>query len=252
MRPALHALSERFRVVAVCDPTGRRARRVAEELNAAYFEGFRALSVHEDLDALFILSEKWFGELPLLAACESGKAVYCAAPILVDENRAEILKQRVERAGVTFVAEFPYRHAPATLRLKELIATRLGKPNMISCTIRQGPSQDKSDSHNQAMSRLMHLIDWSRFVIGYEPTSVVGFAHQGVVSPDFCDCFGVSLDFSTPGEQSQGPSAQLRWDGYFSSRWKEALAFRTPAEMTVACENGIAFLDFPRKIVLVR
>ena len=42
-----------------------------------------------------------------------GKAVYCAAGMDLDLDEAALVN-RVEEAGVAFVAEFPRRHAPAT------------------------------------------------------------------------------------------------------------------------------------------
>ena len=60
----------------------------------------------------------------------AGKAVYCAAALDFDTEQARQIKQRVEASGVAFMAEFPRRQAPATLRLKELIATRLGSPRL--------------------------------------------------------------------------------------------------------------------------
>ena len=71
--------------------------------------------------------------LPILAACDAGKAVYCAAPLDFPTEVALAIQQRLEHSGVAFVAEFPQRHAAATLRLKELIATRLGSPRLVFC-----------------------------------------------------------------------------------------------------------------------
>ena len=119
-------LADRFEVRAVCDQVAHRAQQAAAEFNAAAVDGYRALAHREDLDAVVILSLQWYGALPILAACDAGKAVYCAAGMDLELAEAEAVKQRVEEAGIAFMAEFPRRHAPATLRLKELIATRLG------------------------------------------------------------------------------------------------------------------------------
>ena len=89
-------------------------------------DGYRTLAVREDIDAVLILSPQWYGALPILAACDSGKAVYCAAGLDLEFEEAQQVKQRIEESGIAFMAEFPRRHAPATIRLKELIATRLG------------------------------------------------------------------------------------------------------------------------------
>ena len=138
-RPALRAMADRFEVRAFCDPVSHLAEQAAREFQATVVDGFRALTAREDVDANLMLSSEWFGPLPILAACEYGKAVYCAAALDIDPQRAKLVKARVENAGVAFMAEFPRRTMPATLRLKELIATRLGKPRLLFCHARQRP-----------------------------------------------------------------------------------------------------------------
>ena len=131
--PILRSMSDRFDVKAVCEQIGHRAERVAQEFGADCVDGFHALTRREDIDAVLLLAPQWYGSLPILAACESGKAIYCAAALDLAADEAQDLKRRVEQSGVAFMAELPRRHAPATLRLKELIATRLGPPKMLFC-----------------------------------------------------------------------------------------------------------------------
>ena len=126
-RPALRALGDRLEVRAICDQVAHRAEQAAREFNAAAIDGFRALSQREDVDALLMLAEQWYGSLPILAACDAGKAVYCAVTPQLEPTEALRLKRRVEESGIAFMAEFPRRQAPATLRLKELIATQIGR-----------------------------------------------------------------------------------------------------------------------------
>ena len=130
---ALRALADRFEVRAVCDQVGHRAEQAAAEFQATAVDGYRVLASREDIDAMLVLSPQWYGALPILAACESGKAVYCAAGLDLEPEEAQQIKRRVEEAGIAFVAEFPRRQAPATIRLKELIASRLGAPRLLFC-----------------------------------------------------------------------------------------------------------------------
>ena len=122
-RPALRALGDRFEVRAVCTEVSHFAERVAHDFHATPVDGFRALARRDDVDAVMILSPEWYGPLPILAACEAGKAVYCTDALDLDVDQAAQIKQRVSESGVAFMAEFPRRLFPATLRLKELIAT---------------------------------------------------------------------------------------------------------------------------------
>ncbi|HZZ73091.1 MAG TPA: Gfo/Idh/MocA family oxidoreductase [Pirellulales bacterium] len=252
-RPALRSLRERFEVRAVCDQVAHRAKQAAQEFDAVAVDGFRALSCREDIDAIFILAEQWFGTLPILAACDAGKAVYCGSPLDWDGPTSSTIRQRVEAAGVVFMAEFPRRHAPATIRLKELIATRLGRPKLVFCHRRVSlkdvesplPRGKLCSATNQD---LIELVDWCRYVVGREPTSVIGLFHK--VRPDSAvdDYKMMSLDFS---EQAPGTEimAQISSGYYMPARWEEAVSYRPPAALQVACENGIAFIDLPTTLV---
>ena len=86
----------------------------------------------------------------------------------LDFEQAQRIKQRVEQAGIAFMAEFPRRHAPATLRLKELIATRLGQPRLLFChqrlTVEPGNSANGYRRPSTAATRaLIELVDWCRY-----------------------------------------------------------------------------------------
>ena len=131
--PALRMLSDRFELRAVCDQVAHRPHQVAVEFGATAVDGFRVLTRREDVDVVLVLANQWYGALPVLAACEAGKAVYCAGGMDLSVEDAARIKDRVEEAGIAFMAEFPRRYAPATLRLKELIATRLGNPRLLFC-----------------------------------------------------------------------------------------------------------------------
>ena len=81
-----------------------------------------------------------------------------------------MVKQRVEEAGIAFMAEFPRRHAPATLRLKELIATRLGAPRLLFCHQRSVADTPRVDPQHRgpgrpAVRHLVELVDWCRYVV---------------------------------------------------------------------------------------
>ena len=92
-----------------------------------------------------VLKPCWLGWLPALAACDAGKAVYWAGGLNFDAKDSLAVRESIERSGVSFMAELPRRFAPATLRLKELIATRLGAPKLLFAH-RRIPATDQSRS----------------------------------------------------------------------------------------------------------
>jgi len=253
-RPALRALQDRFEVRAVCEQVAHRAEQAAREFGATAVDGYRAVTCREDVDAILMLNEQWFGSLPILAACDAGKAIYCGSALQLGLDEARHLRSRVEESGVAFMAEFPRRQAPATLRLKELIATRLGEPRLLFCH-RRVPVVDKAAQRSKGLPKgtdnrdLIELVDWCRYVVGREPTSVLGILHN--VSPDSpeADYKMMSLDFSGDQPPGTGVVAQISSGYYMPSCWEEAVSFRPPAALQVSCENGIAFIDLPAGLI---
>jgi predicted dehydrogenase len=251
-RPALRSLMDRFEVKAVCCEVAHLAEQAAREFQAQAVDGFRALTERDDIDAVFVLSPDWYGLLPIIAACDAGKAVYCAVGLDVAPEQARDLRERVQSAGIAFMAEFPRRQAPATLRLKELICTRLGQPRLLFCHQRRAvarPGAKRNGKHPVSDTReLMELVDWCRYVVAEEPTSVVGIRHFNVTEGNEDDYQMMSLDFSPGGEPGTGATAQISSGHYIPANWPEAVSFRPPAAIQVACEKGIAFVDLPANL----
>lgn len=254
-RPALRAMTDRFEVRAFCDPVLHLAEQAAREFSAAAVDGFRALAQRNDVDVILMLSTEWYGALPIVAACESGKAVYCAAALDLDPSRAKDIKSRVEQSGIAFMAEFPRRTMPATLRLKELIATRLGPPRLLFCHARKRPASPRRNGqvgggfqYPGGTRETMELVDWCRYVVGQEPTSVIGVQHRESRGEE-CDYLMLSLDFSGDQHSGTGPLAHISFSSYLSPKWPDAVSFRPPAGLQVCCENGVAFVDLPASLV---
>tara|TARA_R110002049_G_scaffold305056_1_gene501008 strand:+ start:54726 stop:55829 length:1104 start_codon:yes stop_codon:yes gene_type:complete len=266
-RPALRMLADRFDVRAVFADVPKLAENCASEFQADPVDGYRALVNRNDIDAVMVLKHSWHGWLPLLAACEAGKAVYCAGNVDFDSVRDEKVRSAVDESGVAFMMEFPRRFAPATLRLKELIATRLGSPKLIFCHTRlQNDACANAGSRGcDPMDReLIELIDWCRYVVGRDPHTVNSTGHvcsrPGSETKADTDYRSISLQFpgtpatpseSAPAESSVGDpvTVQLSCGRYISSHWKEAVAFRPPAAMQICCERGVAFIDLPSNLV---
>jgi predicted dehydrogenase len=246
-------MSDRFEVRAVCAQVSLQAERAAQEFDAEAVDGYRAMVSRDDVDAILMLSPQWFGPLPILAACDAGKAVYCASVLDLELEQARQVRHRVDKAGIAFMAELPRRHAAATLRLKELIATRLGRPKLIFCH-RRKLIPDSTDTRRHtctgALVRrdLIELVDWCRYVMGQEPSSVVSVRYGPGNTETDSHYRMLSLDFSN-GQSVGGPMAQISCGHYMPAEWTEAISFRPPAGLQVCCENGVAFVDLPTSLV---
>ena len=254
-RPALLAMSDRFEVRAVCEQVTARAEHVAREFGATPVEGFRTLAEREDVDAVMILSRQWYGTLPILAACDAGKAVYCATGLELDPGRVEHLRRRVDETGIAFMAEFAHRLAPATIRLKELIATRLGTPRLVFCHRRETTPTHRRNGQAKTpaispVHPLLDLVDWSCYVVNTRPTSVFGLMHRAPDGSEHEEDYQMlNVDFSPPGSPGTGATSQISMGRYMPPDWSEAVSFRPPAALQVACDNGIAFVDLPSQLI---
>lgn len=252
--PSLRVLHDRFDVRAVFSPVAKLAENMAGEFQADAIDGYRSMVNRCDIDAVIVLQKTWLGWLPMLAACEAGKAVYWAGDLDLDVNRDEHLRQAIDDSGVAFMVEFPRRFAPATLRLKELIATRLGKPKMIYCHRRMFEHEATcKDGHADPVRReLVELIDWSHYVVGRPASRVTSLRHetpchdpQDNRKTDY-RCLSLAFDAV---DDAPAVVAQLSCGSYIPQAWQEAIGFRAPAGMHICCEKGIAFLDLPTSLV---
>src|SRR4051794_41390758 len=93
--PALRALADRFEVRAFCDPVAHRAAEIARRWPARTCDGFRSLGCSGDIDAILLLSARWYGALPILAACHAGKAISWTAALALETHEAEEGRRRV-------------------------------------------------------------------------------------------------------------------------------------------------------------
>jgi len=253
-RPALLALSDRFDVRAVCCEVAQKANQVAKDFNALPMDGFRAMIERPDIEAVLSLGPDWVGHLPMLAACEAGKAVYSAEALEISPDQAAEVKERVDRSGVAFMAEFARRHAAATVRLKELIATRLGPPQLIFCHQRMNRAALAKNSpngrhRNWRRTEIMELVDWVCYLCGRSPTSVASVVDPNSPDMETTEYQVVSLEFAAQAAKKLPPVlAQISLGSYIPAQWQDAIAFRRPASIQVRCANGIAFLDLPSSL----
>ena len=204
---------------------------------------------------LLMLAAQWYGPLPLLAACDVGKAVYCAANLRLSVEQTKSIKKRVEKSGIAFMNEFAHRLLPATIRLKELIATKLGPANLIFCHHRLGEHgrlnglPGKSGNKCEVDHELVELVDWCSYVIGRKPKWVIGTTHSNAKLAGEEDYQMINLDFSDEEGPRTGPIAQVSCGNYIPAEWTEAISYRPRAQLQVSCENGIAFIDLPSTLI---
>jgi predicted dehydrogenase len=252
-KPSLLRLEDRFHVTAVYDTVYRRAELEAAQIGCAACEGLSALVERSDVDVIYFLSRQWFGLHPINLACHARKPVYCALPLANDLLELESLAVLVEQSGIVFMPEFARRCYPATLRLKELLATQLGPARLIVGHSRlygfdryavPGPTTQITPAP-LLIDPGSYLLDWCCFVFQTIPHSIHGTQCQVIVASDRSE-----PDFeSFTAVFSSGASAQISFGRYHRTAWGDASRFLPQPGFQVFAERGAAWLEMPEKIL---
>lgn len=156
-RPALEALGSRVSITAVFDPVFQLAVSEAEGLEASAVAGVLQLANRDDVDAIVVANPGWLGPKVLPHLAVTGKPVFLGLQVGQLEQ-IEYLHSVVTLNRCIWVPELSHRFAPATLRLMELIATRLGPPKRIEVLL----SPEENTWSRFALAR---VIDWAFFVL---------------------------------------------------------------------------------------
>jgi predicted dehydrogenase len=253
-KPSLARLDDRFRVTAVYDAVFRRAELEATQIGCAACEGLSALVERPDVDVIYLLSRQWFGLHPIALACAARKPVYCALPLADELTEMESLAKQIEQSGIVFMPEFARRCYPATLRLKELLATQLGPPRLVVGHTRlygfdryavPGPTTQIAPAP-LTVDPGSYLIDWCCFVFQARPHTIQGFRCQVIPSRDRPD---QESDFeSFAASFAGGATAQMSYGRYHRAAWGDASRFLPAPGFQVFAERGTAWLEMPEKI----
>lgn len=173
-RPAIEKLRQRLEVRSVYAPVLPQAEQAAAELGCSVAQGLLSLIERDDLRALLVFDAAWYGRIPAQFACQAGKAIFLAGSLLDHLAVANPLRQHTAESGVTVMPAFGHRYTPATSRLRELIATRLGKPKTIKVTVYIPVTSDIDFQATHAATRnaLATAIDWCSCVVGSGSASV--------------------------------------------------------------------------------
>ena len=252
--PALRVLEDRFGLIAIYEPVAQRASSAAREVGVATHDSYWALCRRPDVDAVLVLNPHWLGPLPVLAACECGKAIYLGSRVFLTFEESTQIRDAVRQSGVACMVEFTRRYSPATIRLKELMATVLGQPKLLFCHPRlshYAKCNGLVSAAQQSALRLdlVELIDWCRFVVGRPPVSVMGVLHRSTPREE-TDYIMMSLDFGASQQaDNSNVITQLSCGKYLPPHWQEAVNYRPLAELQVVCEHGVAFVDLPTTLV---
>jgi predicted dehydrogenase len=155
--PALKALPD-FEISAVCTTRQDSADAAARHFGVPLaFCDAEKLAQHADVDLVTVSVKVPDHYLPVMAAIEAGKHVYCEWPLGRNTDEAAQMLAAAERKGVRHAVGLQGQVSPAICYAKDLIAEgyvgRVLSATMIGCAPNWGPTIDRAyqaDSANGA------------------------------------------------------------------------------------------------------
>jgi predicted dehydrogenase len=159
-------LRDRFQVRALADQVPQHARQEAQRLGCSAVAGPTEMMERADLDALLLLDPQWYGLWALGLACHWGKPVFCCPSLASDDQHADAICRQVRDARLPVMVELAPRAAPATARLRQLLAEELGPPRSVVCSITSGRAAPVLSAG------ILALVDWCATIAESKPVSV--------------------------------------------------------------------------------
>lgn len=229
-RETLIGLENRLKVRMIYDPVEARARSVAADFEADVAGSLRQILARPTLQGLMVIDPGWLSTGALNLISRYRKPVYLARPAM---RQAASLRtasscgcdsgQKSQFDEDFWFPELGLRFTPASCRLRELIATKLGRVEQI--IVEYDAAID--------LLELAHLIDWCTNLIGH--SSGRSTIRNGPSSP------GSPVEIEFPPLPRSSKSRVVR------------LHSRTDlsgvARFRVCCERGEASFDERTRIV---
>ena len=180
-RAALDRLRSRIAIRAVYDAVEGRAAQVAAAWNADTADGIRALVERPDVRAVLLLDTAWHRTRPFEFVLASRKPAFLSVWPQIAASRIEQVARQARDESLTLIPALPQRYMPATARLRELIATRIGRPQRVRIRATCSRPSFLTPGHSEpiACEPLLHLFDWSRQVVRTAPASVTAIGEPG-------------------------------------------------------------------------
>lgn len=246
-RPVLEKLQHRVRVRAVYDVIASRSEQVALDFGAVPYQGVLTLLSQPDLRGILVLDTSWHGNALLHFVRKTRKAAYIAGSLGEDWDELLELRGLVESEGLLVMPEFSRRFTPSTCRLRELMATRLGRPRHISIHA-VPPAADAPDAiPGQAAGTdfLVGLLDWCRYVV--RSTAVQLEAAPLASNPAHEGSRSIAIEFAEVRDLERRPTVSLEVHSQPRTPG-EGAAIAPGVCFVVACERGEAVIEGPAHI----
>lgn len=250
-RPAIESLGKRLVVRAVYDAVDARAEQFSRELDCLKSSGVVALAEMNAVDSVLVLDAGWHktGALELLAGV--GKPVYLSGSLGRDARRVAQVRERAGASGASIMPELSRRFTPATGRLKELIASRIGRPLAIciNAVLPSGDDDHAVPGQTDRTDFLIGLADWCRYVVGAPPVGVgPGATSNDEAAGGEVVAGRASIQFQPPRTGEAEPTVELVLSRNDCRKTERRIEPGT-ATFEVVCQSGSARLDDERSVV---
>ena len=249
-RPALARLAPRLAVRCVQASILSRAEQVAAELGCDVAPGLLSLMERDDVQAILVLDTAWYGTVPAHFACQVGKPAFLASRLAHRCRGADELLRQAAQTGVTLMPDFAHRYTPATSRLRELIATRLGRPQVLvvdveadcdSGTIK--PGANELTPADAARDALALALDWSMSLVGAVPAAIRAARNRSTA-----DGIELHVEFRRPAAGGVAPTARIRLAAKAPAASANDSERSIALRASVECAAGKALLEGPQDV----
>jgi len=152
--PALQALPD-FEITAVCTTRQDSADAAAKHFGVPLaFSDAEKLARHPDVDLVTVSVKVPDHYLPVMAAIEAGKHVYCEWPLGRNTEEAVRMLEAVKRKGIRHAVGLQGQVSPAINYAKDLVADgyvgRVLSATMIGCAPNWGPTIERAYQADRA------------------------------------------------------------------------------------------------------
>jgi predicted dehydrogenase len=197
--------------------------------------------------ALLVLDAAWYAGIPARFACQAGKPAFLAGRLMHRLPMAEELMQRAAETGVTLMPDFSHRYTPGTSRLRELVASRLGRPLEIAVDAAAVKTDSGGDESLPVARRdvLAATIDWCTNLVGTPPAIVRAAPVSDANSNSLSE---VHIEFRRPAAGGHAARATIRLLEDTAGSVSDCDGTEISLLACVKCANGIAFLEGPRQV----
>src|SRR5436190_17313211 len=205
--------------------------------------GLLSLMERDDVRALLVLDTAWYGSVPAQLACQVGKPAFLASRLTHRVRETDQLVRQAAQTGVTLMPDFAHRYTPATARLRELIATRLGRPQRLVVDVAAdcNPGATESALSDAERDVLAVALDWSMNLVGAVPVAIRA-AQDGSLS----ERLDMQVEFRRPAAGGDAPTALIRLAQETSAASASAFDTSIALRASVECVHGTALLEGPQ------